>query len=164
MKKLMVTAAAVAVIGLGGFFVATAMASPETKIRWRLEEMAEDFNLARPGPLSRGLADDFREETAGVGKQDIRAFVTQMTFTERDKETKKFLHRVTLPEEEMSIEVDPADSTKAHVDLVATFEKLRKGSWDLSWRVSIDADLVDGDDGWQVLRATHETLEGDGFR
>ncbi len=164
MKKLTFALFACAVLSLGIIVAFTAFASPEKKIRWRLQEMAKDFNLARPGPCTRGLTDDFRDETSGIESQDIRLLLTRMTFSEKNPKTYEFLYRVALPEEELTIVVDEADPSKAHVDLVATFEKIAKGEWGLHWRVSISADLTNGDGGWQVRRTTHETLEGRQFR
>ena len=153
---------AVGVIGVS--IVKNALASPETKIRWRLEKMSKDFDLGRAGPCCRGLTDDFRDDTSGAEAQDVRAILSRMTLAERDPETKELLYRVSLPEDEMTIFVDPADPSEAHVDLVATFEKLTGGEWRLYWRVAIAAELLDGDDGWQIHRSTHETLEGQRFK
>jgi len=164
MKRVIVAVAAIAALILGISLVIRALESPETKIRKRLLRMAEDFDGGRSGPCSRGLAEDFVDATTGARVSEVRALLAQMSLSERDPRTKEFLHRVTLPEEEMTVLLDPAEPTKAQVDFIAIFEERRGEEWRLEWRVSISAEMFDGEDGWQVRRTTHETLEGQRFR
>ena len=146
------------------FFVFPGSSTPEEKIQKRLLQMERDFSRGNGRLCSKGLTDDFRDGTSGIGKADFRSILAQMVLTEKDKNTNQFLYRVVLPVEEMSIAVDPADPTRAHVDLVAVFEKLSGEEWRLFWKAAVSGDLIEGKDGWQIRQSTHVTLDGKPFR
>jgi hypothetical protein len=160
MRKLLIAALAGGALFIAISFLVRAFESPETKIRRRLEQMAADFDGGRAGPCARGLAEEFVDTTTGAGVGDVHAVLVRMTFAERDPKTNEFLHRVAFPEDSMAIRLDAADPERATVDLVAVFEEKRGSEWKVEWRVAIAAEMAEGDDGWQVLRTTHETLEG----
>lgn len=163
-RKSLLALAAVAALILAIPIVRLSLASPESRIRRHLQQMASDFDRGRAGPCARGLSEEFRDDTTGAGASEVRAILAQMSLAERDPETKEFLHRVTLADEEMTVAIDAADPTRARVDLIATFEELHGGEWRLEWRVAISAEMRDEDGGWRVLRTTHETLAGHRFR
>jgi hypothetical protein len=160
MRQALLIAGAILVVALAANWVRRALMSDEARIRELLETMADGFNRSRTGDCLDGLAEDFREETTGVDKGSIGNFLRLLFLRERDPQTKKFTYRVELPEAELKIEVSAKQEGQARVDLVADFFKLAGEDWKLFWKARITADLEEGEDGWQVKRSRHETLEG----
>ena len=137
--------------------------TPEEQIRARLIEMAEDFSRGRSGPCSEAFSDRYRD-SSGIGKGDVRAMIAQASFSERDPETQLFLYRASLPVEEMQITVDADDPESAEVEMTALFEQKRGAEWRVVWKARVRAQLVEEDDGWQLVKSDHTTLEGRRFR
>ena len=158
-----------AILAFAGYLVWVMTLSDEDKIRMRLQEMAEDFNNSRPGPCVAGLHDDFQDVSSEganqrVGKQEIRAFLARLAMTARETKTKKFLYRVSLPADEISIEIPKDAPETAKVSLRAVFEKRQGEAWSSAWEVDIEADLQNGDAGWQVTKSRHKTISGGRLR
>lgn len=159
MKRVLLLVCAVAVVGLAIHWLRLALMSDEARIQALLQDMANGFNRSRAGAAVEGLADDFREETSSADRQTILQVLRVLFLRERDSKTKEFLYRVQLPTEELKIEVLP-DQRKANVDLVASFFKLHGEEEQLTWEVRINGDLEKGEEGWQIKRCRHETVQG----
>ena len=70
----------------------------------------------------------------------------------------RFRYRVDFDWDELEVVGDTAS-----VLVTVLFERLRGESWETRWKARIEAELRDGDEGWEITRTRHETLEGRGF-
>jgi len=165
-KRIAITFAGGAAGALIAYWISQALVSEETRIRRLLHGMERDFNKEKAGAVADGLSDEFREETVGLGKEEIRAILVQGILTMRDPATKSFAYRVTLSKDDLRISLSPEDPKKAEVAVRARFDEVRGGKRKLAWEVEIDAALKKGDGGWKVVRARHRTIDGSpiGFR
>lgn len=162
MRRIALIVVVVALAALCAMELRVRLASPETRVRWRIEEMLEGFNDARVGPCLRGVAKSWRDEGGRLDRERLGDGLRYLFLQERDTATKAFRFRVELEGEPLVV-VDPADESAAHVELVARFECLTREEWTTTWLVRISAEMIDDDEeGWQVTRAERETLESDG--
>jgi hypothetical protein len=131
--------------------------SDSTRIRWRLEEMAEAFGDTRLRPIAAGLAPDFRERTSELERtlilEILRGFFLEHT-------RGPFPYRVELPEDRIAIELDPAGGA-AVATFVADFLERTGETWEPAWSVEIEAELRKTEDGWQLHTSSHQSLTGD---
>ena len=146
------------------YWISQAFLPEEARIRRLLRGMERDFNRERAGACTDGLADDFREETAGLGKEEIRQILLQAILSERDPETKSFRYRVRLADDGIRIRMDPEGGKKAEATVRARFDELRGEKRTLIWEVEIDGLLEKGDEGWNVKRSRHRTIAGSPLR
>jgi len=156
MRKLVLVVAAAAAVGLIGWGVAQLATSSETRIRRRLEAMAEGFNEARLRPIAAGLAPGFTSPTEGVDRATLLDGL-RAHFFEHVKGP--FPYRVRLPRERLSVDVHEGGDT-ADADLVAEFERRGDEDWESAWEVEVRAALTRDEEGWRVVRAETVTLAG----
>lgn len=162
MRRLVLVIIGIALLLLAILELRVRLASPETRIRWRIEEMVEGFNDARVSPCMKGVAEEWRDEGGRVDRSRLADGLRYTFFQEKDPKTKAFRFRVEL-EEELVIVLDPEDGESATVELLARFDCLRLEEWTPTWRVNIGAEMVEHEeDGWQVVRTRRETLWSDG--
>jgi len=162
MRRIALIVVVVALVILGAMELRVRLASPETRVRWRIGEMIEGFNDARVGPCLRGVATSWSDERGRVDRERLANGLRYLFLQERDPKTKAFRFRVEL-EEEPVVAIDPANDAAAHVELVAHFECLTRDEWSTTWRVRIEAEMIDDEEeGWQVTVTERETLESDG--
>jgi hypothetical protein len=164
MKKIVLGVVAVGVLYLLFRWAFWALASEETRIRWLIQEMADDFNRSRPRACAEGLADDFRDDGSRVGKEEVTAYLLHLFLAARDPKTKEFLYRVEVPDEGFEVKVEPGEPPRARANLVPRFQELRSDSPDGAarpiWEVRLEAWLTKTDDGWKVSRSHYETVSG----
>lgn len=132
-------------------------AGEETRIRWLLQDEAAAFNGSSILTVLDSFAPRFRDETTGFGRDELRAALQYAFQSRRDPETKRFLHRVELPEDRMRIEV-VGESARAVFDL-----RLHEGLDEaerMVWEVRVHADLEKEEGEWRVVGSRHETLRG----
>jgi hypothetical protein len=167
MRRLLSLGLLTVVFGGVGYWVYVKTAAPEVRVGWFLDEMVDNFNRSRPGACAGGLSEDFRDETSGAGHREIHGYLVQLYLRARDPETKEFLYRVEAPADERQVDIGE-EPTTARAQLVARFHEIRRSggivSEKLVWEVRIDADLRDGEDGWQVERTTHKSTHGGRMR
>jgi hypothetical protein len=163
MRRVLLVLVGLCVVVLLGRQLRLWVASPTTRIRWRLEGMEQGFNETRLGPCLRVVAETWRDETSGTERPLLADVLRSLFFHETDPESGRFPFRVELERETLSIELDPERDGHARVDVVAAFATLENGEWTPTWRVRVTADLIDDDErGWQAVRSEHETLVSDG--
>ena len=136
------------------------LASDEQKIRWQVEEMLEGYNTAQPGMAVGPLDPDWRHEGHGeLDRELLRGALFRVAMNDRDRETRELTSRVALVEDSLVIEV--AGDTAA-LEFEAVFSRRKRGDeeWTERWRLRIEAELEDGDDGWKIVRSRHEDLAG----
>ncbi len=140
-----------------------ALASQETRIRWRLEEMAEGFNEQSLGACLRGVADDWRDEGSEVDRALLADSLRALFFQERDQGSGGFPYRAEIERDALAIELDPEDRGRARADITARFLVLAGEEWSPTWRVRVGARLEKhAERGWQLSFTRHETLFSDG--
>jgi len=104
-------------------------------------------------------ADAWFDRSSGIHKDTLHQMLVALVFQEKD-EKGRFRCSVEVPRETLVIEVQ--EGGKAHATLEAAFFRKRTElrEPELQWRAAVEADLVDGEDGWQIVATEHRTLEG----
>jgi hypothetical protein len=157
MARYLTLAALALLLAWGGCVLWRGLASDETQIRWRIEEATEAFNAARPGSTVAPLADAWWDRTSGIHKDTLHQLLVGLMLQEKD-EGGRFRYAVLVPPESLAIEV--LEDGKAHATLEAAFFRTLGGERKLQWRFALEADLAEGDDGWEIVATEHRTLEG----
>ena len=140
-----------------------ALASEETKIRWRLERMERGFNEAQLAACLKGIADDWRHADSGLGRAELADALRATFMQEIDPESRAFRYRVALDRETLAIELEPGREDRARVQLELAFEILERGAWTPTWRARVEAELArDEELGWRAEQSRHATLASDG--
>jgi hypothetical protein len=160
LRRFLMSAIAVVAVFFGGRAIVRALASPEKKIRWQLDSMAEGFNRTRNGAVLAGLAPDFLDETYGADRALVQAGLARIFFESKDPVTKAFPYRVELPREQCTITVATPDKKSAQVELLARFFEKHAGSEAVRWEVQITAELVLRDGDWLVRRSETKAVSG----
>lgn len=130
----------------------TSLATPEQRIRWRLEEMAEGFHDNVLRRVVRGFHPDYRD-SAGADRDDVQGALVYLFFQDRDPETGRFAYRLELPEPELAIRIDPEDGRRATVTLRAVFHRARRGQEEVWWDTRATLDFVKEDGEWRILQS-----------
>ena len=156
MKRVLLALLALLCLFLGGRGLARFFASDETKIRRLVAGMEEAYDEGRPGSCVGPLARDWHHEGSEIDRQLLLGALFQ-TARDRDSQTRELRSRVEVDEEAAVIVVD---GERATLRLEAVFSRLRQGQWSESWRARIEAELVDGDDGWEIVHSRHEDVTG----
>jgi len=154
---------ALVVIGLlavGVRFLVQTLASDETKIRWAIADAVEGFADARANPVLALLARDFRDQTSGFTREDIRGPLAAVFFQEKDPETKGFPYRLEIAEEAIEIEVSKGEPDSADVSFPGLIVDTRAGGRREAWSFRVEGRMEERDDGWCFVTTTHETLDG----
>ncbi len=134
-------------IFLGGRALVRALASPQAKIRWRLEEMVDGFNAMRARPVLDGVAADFVDRSAGITREDLHALLAWMFLNEID-EHGEFLWNAIFEPEETVIELAP-DKRSAKIECRVQLFRRRGGTPQMDWDARIAGTFNLGDQGWQ---------------
>ena len=154
--KILLAAVVLALLYFGVGFVRYAFASDETRIRWLVEGMEEAYNAGRPGACVGPLAKDWHHDGYSIDREMLLGALFQMAH-ERDRETHELLSRVEVDARAMTIRIDGEHAT---LTTEAQFSRLRAGKWEVGWRLRIEAELVDGEDGWEIVESRHLDLAG----
>lgn len=158
MKKFTVALglAALPLLYLGSGLVIRWFASDETEIRWIVEGMEEAYNVGDPSGCVESIARTWRHAGSELDRQMLFGALLRIA-QERDRETRALRSRVAVDPEAAEIVVTGDTAT---LTLDAAFERRRGEEWQPSWQVRITAELVDGDDGWEIVTSRHEDLAG----
>jgi hypothetical protein len=162
--RLLLAAVTIAALALATGALLRALAPAEVKIRRLVRSMAEGFDASRPSAALRGLAEDFRDRETGLTRGELRGLLVRFFLAERGRQSGRFLWRVELADDEPQVEVSP-DGASAEATLEPAFLRLPDGVESDGeerevWRVRIRATLRRGDDGWRILAAERETIDG----
>jgi hypothetical protein len=155
-RKLSLGAVTLVLLYAGVGFVLRACASDETKIRRLLGEMETAYDEGQPGACVRPLAKGWRHAGYELDREQLLGALFQIS-RERDRETHELLSRVAVDEDAAEIAVDGAHATLA---CEAVFSRLRRGTWQETWRLRVEAELAHGPDGWQIVASRHHDLAG----
>ena len=150
----------IAILWLGGRAIYRALASDETKIRWKIEDARQGFENTRMDPILDLFARDYRDESLGFSRDDLRAGLASVFFQEKDPATKGFPFRAEIPAEDLSIEIGADGAQTARVKMRVRIRDVRKGDNGMAWEFRVDAQLANGDDGWRITHTTNDTIRG----
>jgi len=156
-QRILTLAALALLLAWGACAARRALASDEAQIRWLFAGAAEGFNAGRPGSAVAPLAETWWDRTNGIHKDTLHQILVAMVFQDKDAHG-RFLWKVDVPEDRLAITVNDDDT--AHATLEASFARKRGDERDPLWSIAIEADLRDGDDGWEVVATEHRTLSG----
>ena len=137
-----------------------AFVSDETKIRWRIEDACQGFDDTRMNPILDLLAKDYREESLGFSREDVRGAVASIFLSEKDPQTKRFPYHVQLIADDLAIDIEKPDAKRARVALRARILDTRGGNERNAWEFRVEGRLEKRPEGWQFTKSTHETLAG----
>lgn len=149
--------ATVAVAFVVGRWVVLSMVSDETKIRWLVERMEEGYDDGDLSDCVGPLSDDWHHEGYLVDRERLKLGLFQAFREERDRDTGKRTSKVDVDEDGMQIAVDGDEAT---LTAEAVFSRLRGEAWEDTWNIRVEAHLEKGDDGWKIVRTSHEDLKG----
>ena len=158
MRRLLLVLAAALTLWFLGRALVHALASDETKIRWRVEAMEEGYNTGDVGDVIAPLhADWTHEQHAGLDREMVRAVLAREALQERNPNTRRLARRVDLDEDTLAITVDGDAAT---LEVVASFSRWVDEAWKPDWTARFHADFVRTDDGWKTNRSRHADISG----
>ena len=144
------------------YWISTLFVSAETLIRHEIAEMVAGFNTPDVGDATAALRDDFEMLTSGgrrlASKVEVQGYLRGFVLTWRDPTTRRFAMSLEVPDEQTQVEIDD-DQQSAEVRLLARLSSTRKKTRSV-WEISVVARFENGDDGWQVVSASHQTIDG----
>ena len=155
-KKLVLALLALVALYLGIAWLVRLFTPDETKIRRLVAQMEDAYNRGNPGDCVEPLARDWRHERYALDRQLLFGALLQ-TAQERDHETRALLTRVAIDEDAATVNVQEGG---AQLELEALFERRRAGEWHETWRIRVEAELADGDDGWEIVKSRHQDVRG----
>jgi|GEM_PF-2688332 len=158
MKRLLLAVAALVVLWLAGRALVSALASDETRIRWRIEAMRDGYNEGDLGDVVAPIHDDWRHAGSSVDRELLKAGLLREFLQERRSRSKQLVRRVEIVPDSLTIEIGE-DEARLEVEL--SFSRLQgDDSWKESWRALVEAELLRSDGRWLVHRSRHEDLAG----
>ena len=161
MKRVILVLFAVAVVVFVAYRSYVALASDKTHIIWLLEDAASSFNDTKLSGCLEAFDKDYRDETLpGVDLSKLRMALQFVFFRRVDQKTRAFLMRVRLPEEERTIQVE-GDGKQATAEFTLALEQRRDGAWTPQWELRVSAQMRKVDGQWSILRASHQTVQGE---
>lgn len=134
-----------------------ALASPEKRIRWRMEEMVEGFNSRKAQPVLDGIAKEFVDRSSDVTRDDLHSTLVWMFLNEHDDKG-EFLWSAVFDPKEMTIVV-AQDKHSAAVECRVQFLRRRGTANELNWDARVTGTFSLDQNGWQwsvVNSANHE--------
>ena len=137
-----------------------ALASPQTKIRWRIESMVDGFNAMRAQPVLDGVTRDFRDQTGGgTSRDDLRQILAWLFLNEIDSQG-EFNWTCEFDPTGLAVVLAP-ERGSAEVQLSLRLLRSRAKGEDpkLFWEAHLAGTVTKGDDGWQwsqLTTANHE--------
>lgn len=153
-RKIALALFALELLFLVGRWAYRALASDETKIRWRIEEMVDGFNDCKTGRVLDGLAPDFRDRASGATRQDVHAALVQVFFEQTDSRTHEFTLRAELVADDLAIAVERTDPPRAEVAAHVLFHERTPNGEQLVWDARVLGQWEQGEDGWQWTATT----------
>jgi hypothetical protein len=160
LRKIAFGLIALAVLWIGGRALVHALASDETLIRWKLEDACDGFDRTRMSPILDFLAPSFVDERSGAHRDDVRAYVAGLFFTEKDPKTRAFPYRAEIVPDTLAIEVDPSTKATAHLRCTIRVTDTREGGSRVAQEARLTGELAKSGDGWQLVRTLREIDKG----
>jgi len=137
------------VVFFAGRAIWRALASPQTKIRWRIEGMVEGFNEMRAQPVLDGVSRDFRDKSGGgTSRDDLRQILAWLFLNEIDGRNGEFLWACEFDPQGLSIALAP-EQDRAHVEVALRLLRRRGGEMQPFWEANFQGSMAKEEDGWQ---------------
>ncbi len=127
-----------------------ALASPEERIRMRLEQMELGFDTTKVAGVLGGFAEDYRDEGSGIGRDEVQQILRHLVLRQFAGGSSSVELRVDL--EDVVIELDPDDPERATSRMRAVFWQSEDEVEKLYWDARVTGDWRSGPDGWQLVR------------
>lgn len=134
--------------------------SDETRIRRVLHNSAEGFNDTHKSQCLSALADDYRDETSGLTRDQLGQWLVYLFLKEKHPDMNALRYRVELVEDKLEIEVMDGSPKTADVTLLARFSKLIKGEFEPVWDVEVEGEMEKTSDGWKAKRTRYHSVSG----
>lgn len=155
-KRILAAAAGVLIIYWLVFHV---FVSDETRIRRVLRSAAEGFNETHKSACLDALADDYRDDTVGLTRDQLGLWLVNL-FLKEKPQGNTFRYRVEIVEDELKIEVADGPPKTAEVTGLVRFSKLTEGEFEPVWDVGIEGRMEETSDGWKAKRSRYHSVSG----
>ena len=160
LKRLLFGALLCVLVLLVGRWLVHAIASEETRIRWKLEAMADGFNHTDTNQVLAGLAPDYFDQTYGADRPTVRQALAYVFLQRKDPVTKGFLYEVELPEDAIEIELVGEHEESARVTLLARFSEKKGEQRTVVWETRVQAVMIEREGEWMVATSEQDTESG----
>jgi hypothetical protein len=137
-----------------------ALTSEETKIRWAIQDAADGFRDARMDPILTVLTREFRDETSGFGREDLRAALAGAFFGEKDPKTKSFPYRCEIADDSIHVVLTPGEPARASVTFPGQIVDTRNDSRREAWSFTVEGQMEVRGGSWCFVTTTHATVAG----
>jgi len=149
--------AVVAVAVYGGYRM---LASDATRIRWMLDDAASSFNDTHLGGCLAAFAPDYQDKTfSGMDRERLAQALRYVFVARVDPKTRRFLFRVRIPEQDVTIKVAASGKTAA-AEFTLHLEAQQQDTWEPLWELRVTAGLGKTDGDWRIQESSHETIGG----
>lgn len=146
--------AALAVLFFAGRWLVHALASDETRIRWVVEDMVDGFNAQRNDRVLAGLAKEFRDETSGATRDDVRQALAYAFFNEVDPKTNRFRLKARMADAPPVVQVQEGEPPTAKAAVAVDIALLREDREERWWDARVEGELLKRDGEWLWVRTT----------
>jgi hypothetical protein len=161
MKRPVLALAAVTLASLAVYSGFRMLASDETKIRWLLEDATESFNGTSVSGCVAGFHMDYKDKTDRlIDRGTLSQALLYMFMHKRDGKSDRFLYRVDLPAESLTILIEEDGEAVATFDLHLELQEQDDGERREAWRIGATAWLRETDGDWLIHRSSHRTISG----
>jgi hypothetical protein len=147
-KRALLALAVLALAWWGVRALVHALASPETKIRWAVEDMVEGFNETHLQTVLDGIARGFVDRTSALTRDDLRSTLAWMFLNETDDQG-GFLWSATFDPESLAVLLAEDEQSAQASCSVQFFRRRGAAEPELVWDARVAGTLASGDDGWQ---------------
>jgi len=157
LRQFVLVTGALLILWFGGRALWYALSGDEDQIAWVLDEMVDGFNDTRMRSVLGGFSRDFRDESSGATRAEVHQALASLFMSELDPETKEFLLRVELPTDDLEIDLVEGtgdEPSRAKLVLHPRFTTRESGTEELYWDATVHVEMVEGDDGWQLVRTS----------
>lgn len=170
MKKLIAIAGLLLVLTWAIYLAIHALASPETRLRWMLEEIETSFNDYHASGIRAALAEDFEARPRGVDRRTVMLFLMQFFQKSREADgSPSFrveIERDADDELVFELKLEEGSPPTARVSVTVEFlENRGSGESSPEWkgvsRARFTADCAEVDGDWKIRGATREVESGE---
>lgn len=128
----------------------------EDRIRGLFAAEASHFNACRALSVLDSFASDYRDDTTGLGRQELRAGLLWLFQNRRDPATRRFAYRLEV-DEELPVAVD---GDRAQATLRFRLHEGQDPDPRVRWEAEVTAGLERRDGRWSIVGSRHRTLQG----
>lgn len=141
------------------YWAADLLKSDEDRIRGLLLDATESFDATRLSGALHPLAEEFRT-TGGLTREQLAGGLRYAFLTMVDGKEKRFRYRLRLPEDSLSIVVTEGDPNIATANFELDLQRRQGDAWSSEWQLRVQARLRATDQGWRIMKSSHQTASG----